>query len=289
MGCRDRRLPLRACCCDPCGALRPIGWIGGRYTTSKPIAATAGSRRRVPASPPSERGNSSYQAPNARALAIDPHGHRRRRCHVDRIGHRLEALDDVACAGCGDPFGRRTRRVAECGDNFVDAPPVAGWQPAGGVLEQPRALFELDHDSLARLVLHRHVVPPRGDAVRPCLDDEGVQADCLRHDRRGPQVVALVGHRLVPPLALAVEPPADPRAEDVVAVAEDGRRHRRFLPNDRFGGGARWGAGPDVVDNDATDHTQTLAQQPRFINLNLGSRVPIHESAAQLHGAAAPA
>ncbi len=51
----------------------PIGWIGGRYTTSKPIAAMAGSRsaavRNVPdtgGSPsrttaPSERGKNSYQ------------------------------------------------------------------------------------------------------------------------------------------------------------------------------------------------------------------------------------
>ncbi len=54
---------------------RPIGWIGGRYSTSKPIAATAGSRfvavRKVPLlivpslsrRAPSDRGKNSYQAP----------------------------------------------------------------------------------------------------------------------------------------------------------------------------------------------------------------------------------
>src|SRR3989442_9363478 len=47
--------PLRAVC--------PIGWIGGRYTTSKPISATARKRLAAPSKPPSERGNSSYHAP----------------------------------------------------------------------------------------------------------------------------------------------------------------------------------------------------------------------------------
>ncbi len=48
----------------------PIGWIGGRYTTSKPIAAIAGNRRaavrKLPcgsSAVPSERGKNSYQAP----------------------------------------------------------------------------------------------------------------------------------------------------------------------------------------------------------------------------------
>ena len=44
---------------------RPIGWIGGRYTTSKPMAATSGRRLwAARLNPPSDRGNSSYQALN---------------------------------------------------------------------------------------------------------------------------------------------------------------------------------------------------------------------------------
>ncbi len=63
----------------PLRKARPIGCTGGRYTTSKPIAATAGSRsaavRRVPerggstpdgsTTAPSERGKNSYQEPNS--------------------------------------------------------------------------------------------------------------------------------------------------------------------------------------------------------------------------------
>ena len=43
----------------------PIGWIGGRYTTSNPSFASSGSARSTPAKPPQDRGKSSYQEPNA--------------------------------------------------------------------------------------------------------------------------------------------------------------------------------------------------------------------------------
>src|SRR5689334_23125033 len=42
----------------------PIGWIGGRYRTSKPSSATRGRTSATPRKPPHERGNSSYHAPN---------------------------------------------------------------------------------------------------------------------------------------------------------------------------------------------------------------------------------
>ena len=57
-------------------AVVPIGWTGGRYTTSKPIAATASRRQAAVRSvpdlgcllsglilAPSERGKNSYQEP----------------------------------------------------------------------------------------------------------------------------------------------------------------------------------------------------------------------------------
>ena len=34
----------RACCSGPCGSFCPIGWIGGKYRTSKPMRRTKGSR-----------------------------------------------------------------------------------------------------------------------------------------------------------------------------------------------------------------------------------------------------
>jgi hypothetical protein len=65
----------------PLRLIFPIGWIGGRYTTSKFIAAMAGSRCAAvlkvpcligvasgPTSAPSERGKNSYQAENRARL-----------------------------------------------------------------------------------------------------------------------------------------------------------------------------------------------------------------------------
>ncbi len=60
----------------PFRLILPMGWMGGRYTTSNPIAATRGSSaaavakvpcRGVPSSfqPPVERGKNSYQEPNS--------------------------------------------------------------------------------------------------------------------------------------------------------------------------------------------------------------------------------
>src|SRR5579864_7172867 len=52
----------------PLRLVRPIGWIGGKYSTSNPISATSARRAsqsaNVPCSPPdaAERGNISYHA-----------------------------------------------------------------------------------------------------------------------------------------------------------------------------------------------------------------------------------
>ena len=48
----------------PLRSVRPMGWIGVRYTTSKPSSASRGSCASTPASPPKDRGNNSYQEPN---------------------------------------------------------------------------------------------------------------------------------------------------------------------------------------------------------------------------------
>src|SRR3954454_22910278 len=47
----------------PLRLLRPIGWMGSRYRTSKPRSAISGISFSVAFRPPQERGNSSYQAP----------------------------------------------------------------------------------------------------------------------------------------------------------------------------------------------------------------------------------
>ena len=62
-GCRRRRGSAVTALLRPLRFVCPIGWIGGRYTTSKPSSASCGSTRSTPAKPPHERGKSSYQTP----------------------------------------------------------------------------------------------------------------------------------------------------------------------------------------------------------------------------------
>src|SRR3954447_14811319 len=47
----------------PLRFVRPIGWTGGRYRTSKPSSASSGSTLATPRKPPHERGKSSYHEP----------------------------------------------------------------------------------------------------------------------------------------------------------------------------------------------------------------------------------
>ena len=69
MGCRRRRARRSVALLRPLRATRPIGWIGGRYSTSKPISAMSSKRAatsaKVPWRPGSgmpSAGKSSYQA-----------------------------------------------------------------------------------------------------------------------------------------------------------------------------------------------------------------------------------
>ena len=90
-------------CCGPCGARgRSDGSAAGRARRS-PSPATYGSRASqsrnvpcVPASAPQERGNSSYQVPKARALAIDDER------ELDRV---------ASWRGCGPDGAWRPPRV----------------------------------------------------------------------------------------------------------------------------------------------------------------------------------
>ena len=62
-GCRRRRAPPARCCCGPCGSsCRSGGSAGGRGRRSRARRAPARTVA-TPASPPQERGKSSYHAP----------------------------------------------------------------------------------------------------------------------------------------------------------------------------------------------------------------------------------
>ena len=70
-GCRRRRASRRRALFRPLRFVAPIGWIGGRYTTSKPSSASCGSDALDAAKPPHERGKSSYHAPKRASSRVD--------------------------------------------------------------------------------------------------------------------------------------------------------------------------------------------------------------------------
>lgn len=117
-----------------------MGWIGGRYTTSKPIAAMAGSRsaalRNVPltgCSPgsttaPSERGNISYQEPKRARLRSTTSGRALDAVTSSRYGRRASA----ACTGTAraaeyrSDTGRSSSRIASAAASTCSRPSFLG-------------------------------------------------------------------------------------------------------------------------------------------------------------------
>ena len=101
----------------------PIGCTGGRYTTSKPMAATASSRRAAVRSvpetggvwpvgstwAPSDRGKNSYHAPYSARSRSTCTVSARDRVTSSRSGHRATI---AAMAGSSDP-SNRSRGVSE--------------------------------------------------------------------------------------------------------------------------------------------------------------------------------
>ncbi len=180
----------------------PIGCTGGRYTTSKPMAATASSRpaavRNVPDTgavwpegstwAPSDRGKNSYHAPySARCRstctvsALD-------RVTSSRSGHRARISAMARSCGPREPVERRPRAVAHPRHQRAQRGP--GRRRAGGAgrlgdpprgpLEQQRALGQHQLHVLAGRDLDRRVVLPAGDRVGPRLHVEAPQS-LLRH------------------------------------------------------------------------------------------------------------
>lgn len=104
------QLPADSVLLGPLRKVDPIGWIGGRYTTSNPIAAMAGSRsaavRKVPltgAEPgsttaPSERGNISYQEPKRARLRSTSSGSAFAEVTSSRYGRRASAASTAGAS-----------------------------------------------------------------------------------------------------------------------------------------------------------------------------------------------
>src|SRR6266508_3186554 len=167
--------------------VRPMGWMGGRYTTSKPMRWISWSRwtqsAKVPCAPgmrPWERGKSSYQARLLGGGGIVPlegeaEGRRllRRRARRD-LAHQLPALQQLAQQIC---------------------------LPAGEA-----AL---------------HLLHPGSKDVGPRLDGEDVARVPLERELPGPAVVIDRAHGRLAPARLLPGPVEDHRVQEVVPLLED--------------------------------------------------------------------
>ncbi len=127
---------------------------------------------------------------------------------------------------------RLLRAVARgCGERFVDRQLAA--------LEENRALRELAREvGLPRGDLALQLGLERGDAVDPRLDSEAPASRPVDLERAGPEVVPLRHERRLGPARRAGPAVANRRAERLVAVAEDPRRHGDALAGRAFHGPA---------------------------------------------------
>jgi hypothetical protein len=121
-----------------------MGWIGGRYTTSKPISAIAGSRcaavRKVPltgglsgsTTAPSERGKNSYQEPYSARSRSTSNGSRRADETISRRGWRARtwSTSGVSAAARRAVAGRSVSRRAATAARIASRRPLDFGTPA---------------------------------------------------------------------------------------------------------------------------------------------------------------
>ena len=197
---RDRRAPPTSALLRPLRFVVPIGWIGGRYTTSKPRSAISGSTARTPSNPPNDRGKSSYHAPNAA-----------------RAGSTTTVSGRAERRPCDAHLGRASPSAAST-SGTLDA-------------EQRCALGELGREiGLAGLDLAAQLVAPRRGGVDPRADGVLPPSGLVDHGtwrRTGRARRSTRQHRHARPAARADEAVAQLGAHLHVTVGDDRRRAPR--------------------------------------------------------------
>ena len=220
----------------PLRKLRPIGWIGGRYRTSKPIAATYGqpgrrfverrAARRIGAGRARE-----HLVPRAesRALALDEHARARGRSawpgcdrHARPCAARAPATAPTASrALCSRRDGPRARAASASaassrrGARARSAPRRTSAAPSSSSLD----------DVLAGADLLRQLWRQRREAIDPAFDRVFVAQPSASTVKRA--VPAIVAQRLHRPLRSTAR---SPRAADQQRGGERCRGRRRRCP-----------------------------------------------------------
>ncbi len=104
--------------------------------------------------------------------------------------------------------------------------------------QHARAFDRIEGEVGAGSLLELETVPPGGEFIGPGFDGIDVTAGLLGDERAAPAVVAVMSHRLAPPLPVALEPPYQRCVHDIVAVAIDVRPDIDTLADDPLDGKA---------------------------------------------------
>ena len=168
----------------------PIGWIGGRYTTSNPISAmrgrSAAAVAKVPCTalpsasqPPVERGNISYHEPKRASGRSTQTPNCSPRVTISRSGYApsnssISGASASAVRVTGSPGVRNAAAAASSGSRPRPRHTGGGALEQCGADQQVVGQFSL---ALAGVQLGDQPVPPGVNRVTPPVDPEGPQTD----------------------------------------------------------------------------------------------------------------
>src|SRR5439155_20873374 len=104
--------------------------------------------------------------------------------------------------------------------------------------EHPGALDRIDGKVGTGLLLQLESVPPGGEFVGPCLDRIDMASRRFGYERAAPAVVAVMAHRLPPPLPVLCVAPDQRCCHHIVSVAINVRPDLDALAHDPLHGKA---------------------------------------------------
>ena len=242
---RRRPAPASSVLLRPLRFVRPIGWIGGTYTTSKPMAAICGRRHSASAkvvapgrsgSRPCERGKSSYQAPNrarSRSTISGSSGRARGEAEVGVVPHGGQQVlaDRIAAARVASERARFSAPSAARMRSASSPASASSVRRSAASSSRRPSSSSFGTATPASSFLRR---PSRHEPKRvaPGLDHVGVPPVAEQLDVTRPAVVVDRPHRRASPGSLVVRTEQDRRVEQVVAVGEDVRGHQQLVADD---------------------------------------------------------
>ncbi len=185
------RVGGRACCCGPLRRSRPIGWIGGRYRTSKPICGDVGQPRLAVAERAVRAGVAAARARETSRTSAEKRARSRSTTTGSSAGYVVANCGRDSAAR-SPPARRRARaraararparsrsRVAHCASASRSSPVArcaAAVDQVGAGLRRDAQVLGVD--------AAREIVAPRQEGVDPGRDRVAIAADRRRRRTR---------------------------------------------------------------------------------------------------------